>query len=151
VWLAGWQVIRLNSTTPPEMPYKLFCLIPSSKSVFPVDIDENQTVGDLKDEIKKKQKPELDTMAAAALRLYKIKVDISNDDDVENILDSISMRGYVFTPPKKLLNSSRKISYYFNNDSEMALEVLVELPSGEPINSRARDVVTWLLSRAEKE
>ena len=108
-------------------------MIPSSKSVFPVDIDETDTVGDLKKEIKKKKK-KLDYIDAHELSLYKINVKI-HDTNYDDQIEAMCKSDFVFTPEEFLI-PMRKVSHYFKNDSEMAVEVLVVPPQGESIDPR---------------
>jgi hypothetical protein len=119
------------------MPYKLFCFIPGDKCEFPVDIDETQTVGDLKKKIKEEKALKLNAFDAAELTLYKVNVDISSQDTRRTILKAISNNTYGFDPQKEELAPSWKISEYFEKDSDKTIDVLVELPPGEPIHSRA--------------
>jgi hypothetical protein len=114
------------------MQYKLVCFKPGDKDIFSVKIDETDIVDDLKQEIKKQLAPKLNAFVANDLVLYKTKVDISNDDE-HKILEQISKGTYQFKLKLKL-KSARKISSYFKRDSEETVEVLVEIPPGEPIN-----------------
>jgi len=100
---------------------------------FSVEIDETHRVEDLKEKIKTKREI---TFNAVALTLYKIKIDISDDDNYTRIMDLISKGGYDFANKQKL-NPSRKISKLFGGDSDETIDVLVELPPGEPMDSRA--------------
>ena len=49
--------------------YKLFCIVNGESTPFPVDVDENKTVGDLKKFIKEETEPDLDGVAAHQLTL----------------------------------------------------------------------------------
>ena len=117
------------------MPYKLFCVMSGDSSPFSAEIDETHTVDDLKWKIKTK-KAKLDSVAADALTLYKINIDISDDDNYTRIMNLISKGDYDFANKQKL-NPSRKISKLFGGDSDETIDVLVELPPGEPMDSRA--------------
>jgi hypothetical protein len=56
------------------MSIKLFCLVQKETTPFPVVINRDETVGDLKDAIKAKKAPELDSWAADKLRLWKVEI-----------------------------------------------------------------------------
>ena len=64
------------SETTTEMQCKMFCMIISSGSTFPVKIDETKTVDHLKDAIKKKEN-ELRTVDADTLTLYRVEIEIN--------------------------------------------------------------------------
>lgn len=62
-----------------QMPkLKLLRIKPGSQD-FPVDIDENETVGGLQKKIKKTRAPAFDALTADMLTLYRVNVDISDD------------------------------------------------------------------------
>jgi hypothetical protein len=116
---------------------KLVCFILDDDRDFPVDIDENKTVGDLKDEIKKKNAQIFANVDAWALTLYRIDVDVPADiNKYNNIIGKMSRGDYMFKQ-KDMLISSLEMSHYFQKDSKRKIEVLVEHPQGEPIISRA--------------
>jgi hypothetical protein len=119
------------------MPFTLLCLIPDSKSVFPVDIDENKTVGHLKKEIKKETEPEFNAFAAHALTMYKAHIDISVNRDQK--IEEICSSDYIFELKEKL-NPERKISKYFTVESDETISILIRPPEGNSIDSRACDV-----------
>jgi len=85
------------------MQINLYCIVLGEKNPFPVTMDWDRSVGELKDEIKKKKEPEFNHLAADKLTLYKISVDISNVGKYERTMDEVSQSGYVFNPKVKLL------------------------------------------------
>jgi len=105
-------------------------------SPFSVEVDETHIVYDLKKRIKTEMAPTLDTVDADALTLYKINIDISDDEVYTTVMNEISRGIYGFDDKRKLI-PSRKVSKLFEGDSGETIEVLVELPPGEPIDSRA--------------
>ena len=66
---------------------------------FSVEIDETHIVEDLKKKIKTERGI---TVNAVALTLYKIKIDVSNDNDYTRIMNSISQGDYDFANKQKL-------------------------------------------------
>ena len=52
--------------------------------IFPVEIEKNKVVGDLKEDIKKKQAPEFDDIPADKLVLFQVSIPV--DDNVEERL-----------------------------------------------------------------
>jgi hypothetical protein len=55
--------------------FKLFCwILNKSNAPFPVNIAESETVGDLKERVKKGKEPELDHLAADSLVLWRVSL-----------------------------------------------------------------------------
>jgi Crinkler effector protein N-terminal domain len=119
----------------PSMLDTLFCIVSDGTTPFPVAIDETQSVGELKKAIKKETKPGLDAFAPHELTLYKINVDISNDDTWDKTIHDISRGDYKFSEKKKL-NPTFKVSEYPGGTGfpEKTIHILVDFPSGEPID-----------------
>ena len=113
----------------------LLCINPGSPD-FPVNIDENETVDDLKKKIKEASAPAFDALRADMLTLYRTNVDISDDKDYHRIIDEISRGAYQFKPKDELV-PSRLTSQFFQRNSGGTVEVLVELPPGDLIYSRS--------------
>ncbi|KAG0072983.1 hypothetical protein BGZ92_003966 [Podila epicladia] len=57
----------------------LFCLVDGESTSFPVKIESTETIGDLKDEIKRKMTPRFDDVAADEERVQTIWADIPLD------------------------------------------------------------------------
>ncbi|CAG8645535.1 5837_t:CDS:2, partial [Paraglomus occultum] len=59
-----------------EPSVTLFCLVHGdpTERAFPVDIEQNKTVGHLRDKIKKKKRPEFDDIAADKLILWAVEI-----------------------------------------------------------------------------
>jgi len=111
------------------------CAILGVSSEFEVEVDETRNILDLKQAIKAENKNTLANHDAIVLTLYKTSLDISNDDNYTKIMDEISKGGDNLN--KQKLIPSRKISTFFGGDSDGVIQVLVELPPGEPIDPRA--------------
>jgi Crinkler effector protein N-terminal domain len=114
------------------MPYKLLCIVIGEKAPFSIKIDDTELVDDLKDAIKKKKEHTLGAFDADALNLYKINVNISNDDTYDKMIHDISRSDY----KKWKLNPSFKVSEYSGETGfpEKTIHILVDFPSGEPID-----------------
>ena len=115
------------------MVYTLNCIILGEKILFPVDINEGMTVGQLKKAIKNEKPHKFKDFDADELTLHQIKIIIPDDDEGDNILDGVSQPGYVFDPKRKLFPTS-KISRYFGQDPEGDIHILVELPESKSID-----------------
>ena len=79
---------------------KLFCYVCGDdySNTFVVNIDEDDTVADLKDAIKEKKRPKFDDIPAGSLFLWKASVLINRDlkESVEalNVVDDDSLYSY---------------------------------------------------------
>ena len=65
----------------PSKPYKVCCAIIGEELVFSVRINKTRIVHRLKERIKEKVAPTLASIGATTLKLYKVNIDISEDDD----------------------------------------------------------------------
>ena len=116
------------------MVYTLFCIVLGQKSTFSVEVDETQTVGELKRAIKNTKPIDFKDVDADHLTLHQIKIVISdNDDEYDNVMNGISQPDYVFDPKHTLIPTS-KISKYFEQGPEGDIHILVELPKGKSIH-----------------
>ena len=89
-------------------------------------------MGELKEEIKEQQ-----MLAFHALTLYKIKVDISDDDKCDSIMRDVSQPDYVFNLKLKLDAVEERISRYFGQSSDRPegnIHILVEPPQSKSID-----------------
>jgi Crinkler effector protein N-terminal domain len=79
-WGLLWQ--KLFSTMAQDQPVKweILCVVVNENIPFPVDIQPDATVDDLKNAIKRKKQPEFDGFAADRLTLYL--VNLPNDDNL---------------------------------------------------------------------
>ncbi|SRR5258706_7924949 len=115
------------------MSHSILCIQPGSDP-FLVDVDATTTVYRLKEMVQAKRVPHLDSIAANELKLYKINIDISDDDNYARINRDIANGVYKFNE-QGVLNPSQKVSKYLQRDLEGVIQVLVKLPPGEPIDS----------------
>ena len=94
------------------MSITLLCLVKGNTiaNAFPVHIDGNSLVGDLKDAIKAKKAPEFDNFPADRLKLWKVMIPGDQDDQLRNLIlqDSDELLAindigdyWPTTPPKK--------------------------------------------------
>jgi hypothetical protein len=93
------------------MSITLLCLVKGNTlaNAFPVHIDKNSLIGDLKEAIKAKKAPEFDNFPADRLKLWKVEIPgdhvdlLSNLSLEENELSAINDIGDYWTekPPKK--------------------------------------------------
>ncbi|GBB87627.1 hypothetical protein RclHR1_01410010 [Rhizophagus clarus] len=65
------------------MSITLLCL--TLANAFPVYIDKNSLVGDLKDVIKAKQKPFFDSIPTKDIKLWKVKIPDEHGDQLSNL------------------------------------------------------------------
>src|ERR1043165_4043367 len=103
------------------MSITLLCLVKGNTlaNAFPVHIDGNSLVGDLKKVIKAEKAPEFDNFAADRLKLWNVKI----PDDRDDLLSNLSLQDQV-----ELL-ATKKISKYFpDSPAEEHIHVIVKLP-----------------------
>jgi len=127
--------------------YKLFCAILGERTdSFPINIDESQTVGDLKGQIKKENAQLLISIDARTLILYKVDIDIAvNNAAYQQVIEQISDK-MVTTPMEPLINPSQTLSDIFGQSTPAGrrINILVERPPGQstdPIDPSVCDTV----------
>ena len=138
---------------PPKARPKVCCAIIGEGLVCLVQINKTQTVHDLKECIKEKVAPTLASIGAAALKLYKVNIDIrENDEDdgdetkcdrafltiSQNTTYTQEIQDLSTEPKQVLTNPSRKLSAIFQSSRPVDgwIHILVELPPGESIDLR---------------
>jgi Crinkler effector protein N-terminal domain len=115
------------------MPYTILCIITGETTPFSVTIDETQSVGELKDAIKKETEPELNAFDAHTLTLYRIDVNGSNNESTRE-LQKISQ-----DPSKnEELDPLDKLRDVFKptGPTHQMIQILVQPPGGESIDPR---------------
>ena len=94
--------------------------------IVPVKIDDNETVGDLKELIRDKHAPMLDKFAARDLVLWKCS--IPADDNLANALNAIRFDGtatdLLHLPPVSLLSK-----HFATGLSPETVHILVKVPA----------------------
>ena len=115
------------------MPYELFCIIPDGRDAFVVDIDETRTVASLKDAIKSKLELSLN---ARNLTLYQI--DLDGSDEPEYIKEAKRAAENLVNFEKLKVVKRLNTIFGSSGPTEGNIHILVVLPPGEPIYSRAR-------------
>jgi hypothetical protein len=114
--------------------YNIVCLLQGRSDPFPVNIDETQTVGHLKKEIRKENSEALAAVDAVELKLYYINItsDEPNKQNytkqVDNIFQNLSE-----CKPLDPLNKLSKIEKGFPKGR---VHIFVPLPPGESIHPR---------------
>ena len=100
---------------------------------FPVKIGKREMVGILKQKIRKVTAPELDAFAAATLILYKIDVDAS---DMDVAIEQVEAYAQTLTTLNELSPFLRLDEVFPRGPLENMFHILIEVPTGESINSR---------------
>jgi hypothetical protein len=131
----GRQVVPLNLITNPllPMPYRLFCAIYGENTTFAVNIDETQTVDELKKRIKAEKDPELASYAADSFTLYKVNINISKEEIYAEVMEKIKQSS--ITDDRKKMVPAYELSDYWeeSNPPKKTIHILVQLPRGESI------------------
>ncbi len=133
------------------MMIKLFCAVVGDGSVFPVDIDVGQTVGDLKEKVKEKKQY---AFPADELTLYLAKKDDGKwlaytSEEVAALEngDASLVQDLLVTK----LHPVRKIHNVFTNlDDDDAIHVLVKLPNETKANTPDNTMLEAIKTMQEK-
>ena len=127
-------ISQLGSHPAVAMSYELFYAIIGDKNLFSADIDETWTVNTLKKCIKKEEAHKLASYDVDTLTLYKVNIDISKTDIHDKVMQQIHQSS--IEVGEKMIPAF-KLSRYFKEQDvpEKTIHILVELPSGESINS----------------
>ena len=115
--------------------YEIFCIIPGHNPAFSVYIKKILTVDCLKKKIKKETTHAFATIDANQLTLYQINVDVS---DEEKYIEEVKTLAQKLNTLKKL-NTAKRLEDVFSPSGprENKIHILVKLPEGETIDSRA--------------
>ena len=126
-----WNKESRNLPPPPPfaMSYIIWCIIVGETIPFPVNIDETQSVGELKHAIKEEIAPRLNAFPVHQLTLYKIDAKY-DETNYENGVESVEPN-----QDQKLGFQLRKLSAVFGlaGPSDDKIHILVEPPAGESI------------------
>jgi len=130
---------------------KLFCAVEAEEmawnNIFPTEVDSRKTVGDLKDAMKEKRKPDFDHIPADKLALLGLfKVSISVDDNAPDKSLNVNIELFKsFVPTKPLL-----LQLFPRVDEKSHLHVIIQVPiAGEliPAVDRWTDNLTNVFQR----
>ncbi|GBB90267.1 hypothetical protein RclHR1_17160007 [Rhizophagus clarus] len=103
------------------MSITLLCLVKRNTiaNAFPVHIDGNSLVGDLKDAIKAKKAPEFDNFLADRLKLWKVMIPSDQDDQLRNL---------ILQDSDELLAINDIGDYWSTSPPKKHIHVIVKLP-----------------------
>jgi hypothetical protein len=100
---------------------KIFCTIQDHNNPFPVDIEENQTVGDLKKAIKEEDPHAFADLDADDLILYHIEV--PDDENMANNVTAIMQE-----PPPALRPTVELLDLFPETPKGRTVHILVNIP-----------------------
>ena len=121
------------------MSITLLCLVKGNTlaNAFPVHIDGNSLIGDLKGVIKESQKPFFDSIPTKDIKLWNVKI----PDDQDDLLSRLTLND-----GDELL-ATKKISKYFPDPPlEEHIHVLVEPPATATASSCEQELLDELTS-----
>ncbi|KAG1847369.1 hypothetical protein F4604DRAFT_1594458 [Suillus subluteus] len=103
--------------------YKLNCIVLGNdpNCIFPVDIAQTQTVGDLRKVIKDEKKRQFDHVDADSLKLWK--VDLPVDETIEHKLSNLT-----FDTKKSLLPVAKLSKFFSEQPNEEYLHIVIQGP-----------------------
>ena len=111
------------------MLYTIWCIIVGEKTPFSVEIGETESVGVLKDHVKKEKEPILDAFAAGQLTLHKIDVPFEGSGKHLEAVQEISQN----LSEQTSLNPWIELSMIEGGFPQGMLHILIEPPAGESI------------------
>src|SRR5258706_4934014 len=112
--------------------YTIFCLLKGETVPFPVEIDETKSVGVLKDHIKEEMSAV--DVEARKLELYHVNIKFDESHEERHIAQANEVLQGSTRQPLRLWLTLSKIAEGF---PEGELHILIQLPPGESIHSRA--------------
>ncbi|KAG1893776.1 uncharacterized protein F5891DRAFT_962503 [Suillus fuscotomentosus] len=118
---------------------KLNCIVlgDNPRRIFPVDIEQTEIVGDLKEVIKDKKRPEFDHVATDRLELWK--VDLPIDEMIEHNLNNLTL-----DPTKSLSPVDEIVEIFPNAPPRKYLHIIVQCPpavSSGPLHLKLNCIV----------
>ena len=125
------------------MLHTLSCIVIGETTAFPVDIDETQTVGELKDAIKEKKQVALKAIDANKLTLYRAIVNESDYKQKQTRINELKRLSQNLNECTKLDNKEQQFSGFFGESPSQGKKcyTLVQIPIGQSIDSRACDML----------
>jgi hypothetical protein len=164
VSLTRWACLGVKQTFPTsplfaKMTYTIFCALIGDKHVSQVKVNSDQSVLDLKEDIKTKKAQALCSYDPDTLTLYQVYIDISTDEAFEQAMQQTPqsttcaevvqalLPNTADPMQKELVNPSSELSQYFGNSdfSKQAIHILAKLPPGESIYPRCGAVADMIL------
>jgi hypothetical protein len=106
--------------------HSIFCLLEGEKNTFPVQIDETQYVGDLKDLIKTEQPISLATVDAEDLKLYHVNIAFDGSGEKNHIKQADGV--FQDLNNHKPLSALRELSTFEKGFPPGELHILVQFP-----------------------
>lgn len=124
------------------MSITLLCLVKGNTlaNAFPVHINGNELVGDLKDAIKAKKAPEFDNFPADRLKLWKVEISGDHDDQLGNLS---------FQDSDELLAINDIEDYWTEKPLKKHIHVLVEPPASTATSDEVLELRKQLASMQE--
>ena len=104
----------------------IFCLVHGEPvaNAFPIEIDENKTIGTLKELIKLKKVPEFNDIAADKLRLWSVNIPVNDTSALEElVLENNEEKGVQELLPVKKINK-----VFTEEPADEQIHVIVERP-----------------------
>ena len=119
--------------------YTIYCAILGDNAPFPINIKNNQSVGELQEQIKVKGGHILAPFEPRTLVLYKVEIDVSEKAVYKSVMTAISQRSINVDNNVKLEHLLDTLLDCFGLPSLpiKTIHILVDVPVGEPINYRA--------------
>ena len=114
-----------------EMSVTIWCFLVGGPNLFPVDIDPTNTVAHLKIKIKEENPLDLKNIAPVYLKLYRLEVDDSDDEqNLVNHFNQLAQNSNMGDP----LNSWTPLSeIWIEAPQGKRYRIVIQAPKGESI------------------
>jgi hypothetical protein len=125
--------------------YKILCFIEGGEYTFAIEIASDETVHELKKEIKKKESDALAGIDVDTLELYHVAIKVYYDEKGESIGYVARVREQMSKSqlPSQLRDTTRKLVDIFNGPPpENTLHILVRRPQSRLLTNKSR--IHWL-------
>jgi hypothetical protein len=123
------------------MSYTIDCLLIGGTTTFEVTLEESCTVHQLKKAITQKKPHTLANVDADQLTLYRVEIDIKISRNEASRIDALTLQSQNLNEDEAL-DEEKQLSVIFGQTPQGKKEyILVPVPEGESIDSRACSVV----------
>jgi len=106
-------------------PYTVYCAILGDNTLFPVTINGDQSVGELKKQIKVEEPLKLASFGASTLTLYKVEISLK-ENDYGPLMEAISQSSVEVEEDQQLRFPLSKLSTIQGGFPQGVLHILVK-------------------------
>ena len=125
-----------------SQPLTFICAVLGTDTTFEVTLRSTDSIYALKKSIKAEKQRTFDSIEADTLKLFKVKMDISNTENYEEATKAVAQELLVCPMQELKYPHAKLLDIFPESDlNTLRIHVLVERPAGESINSRVCSAV----------